>query len=95
MRGLRPRGAGVLKHESENTNHMSGDLEKLRQRIDEIDETLQSLISDRVRLAKQIGEIKRQAGSDSVYRARGADFARHRGAQRRAADGRAAGDSAS
>lgn len=47
---------------------MSGDLEKLRQRIDEIDETLQSLISDRVRLAKQIGEIKRQAGSDSVYR---------------------------
>lgn len=47
---------------------MSEDLENLRRRIDEIDETLQSLISDRVRLAKQIGEIKRQAGSDSVYR---------------------------
>lgn len=47
---------------------MSEDLEKLRQRIDEIDETLQSLISDRVRLAKQIGAIKQQAGSASVYR---------------------------
>jgi len=47
---------------------MAEDLEKLRQRIDEIDETLQSLISDRVRLAKQIGDLKRAAGSDSVYR---------------------------
>lgn len=47
---------------------MSEDLEKLRQRIDEIDETLQALISDRVRLAQEIGAIKWAAGSDSVYR---------------------------
>lgn len=47
---------------------MSDELEKLRRRIDEIDETLQSLISDRVRLAIQIGEIKRQGGSTRTYR---------------------------
>jgi chorismate mutase/prephenate dehydratase len=47
---------------------MSDELEKRRRRIDEIDETLQSLISDRVKLAIEIGEIKRQAGSASEYR---------------------------
>lgn len=47
---------------------MSEELEKRRRRIDEIDETLQSLISDRVRLAIEIGEIKRHAGSTNGYR---------------------------
>lgn len=47
---------------------MSEDLEELRRRIDEIDESLQSLISERVRIAKLIGEAKRQAGSDNGYR---------------------------
>lgn len=47
---------------------MSEDLEELRRRIDEIDESLQSLISDRVRLAKRIGAAKREAGSENGYR---------------------------
>lgn len=47
---------------------MAEDLEKLRQRIDEIDESLQNLISERVGLAKEIGEIKRRAGAADVYR---------------------------
>jgi chorismate mutase/prephenate dehydratase len=47
---------------------MTEDLDKLRRRIDEIDETLQSLISDRVRLAKEIGAAKRAAGSENGYR---------------------------
>jgi len=47
---------------------MSDELEKHRRRIDEIDEQLQSLISDRVRVAIEIGEIKRESGAQSEYR---------------------------
>ncbi|MBS1269426.1 MAG: P-protein [Gammaproteobacteria bacterium] len=47
---------------------MSDELEQCRRRIDEIDETLQTLIDDRVRLAKEIGAIKREAGWEHGYR---------------------------
>ena len=47
---------------------MTEDLEKLRRRIDEIDRPLQALISDRVRLAQEVGAVKRAAGAASGYR---------------------------
>jgi chorismate mutase / prephenate dehydratase len=47
---------------------MSNELEKLRQRIDEIDDRLQSLVSDRVRLAKEIAAAKQVSGPADVYR---------------------------
>jgi len=47
---------------------MSEDLENLRHRIDEIDERLVALFNDRVRLAQEVGAVKRAAGSAQVYR---------------------------
>ncbi|MGA8261697.1 MAG: prephenate dehydratase [Arenicellales bacterium] len=47
---------------------MTEDLEELRRRIDEIDQRLQALISDRVRLAQEVGAVKRAAGSANGYR---------------------------
>jgi len=47
---------------------MAEDLEDLRRRIDEIDERLVSLFNDRVKLAQDIGAVKRAAGSEHGYR---------------------------
>jgi chorismate mutase / prephenate dehydratase len=42
-------------------------IEELRKRIDEIDRQLVGLMSERARLAVEIGKIKRQNGHESVY----------------------------
>lgn len=47
---------------------MAEQLDEYRRRIDDIDETLQSLINERVRLAREIGAVKLQAGAATVYR---------------------------
>ena len=43
-------------------------LENLRQRIDQLDNQIQDLISERVKLAKQIAEVKSASGSGCYYR---------------------------
>lgn len=43
-------------------------LENLRQRIDQLDSQIQDLISERVRFAKQIAEVKSNSGSECFYR---------------------------
>ena len=42
-------------------------LEELRKRIDDIDRQLVGLMSERARLAVQIGQLKRENGQESVY----------------------------
>jgi chorismate mutase / prephenate dehydratase len=42
-------------------------LEELRKRIDEIDQQLVGLMNERARMAVQIGQLKREAGQNSVY----------------------------
>jgi chorismate mutase/prephenate dehydratase len=43
------------------------DLEELRNKIDEIDAQLVSLMNERARCAQEIGRLKREAGQTSVY----------------------------
>lgn len=43
-------------------------LEELRKRIDDIDATVEDLISERVQIARHIAEIKRDLGNESYYR---------------------------
>ncbi len=48
---------------------MSDDLQKLRQHIDELDEQIQTLISERARLAEEVARTKQANGDDVFYRA--------------------------
>ena len=43
------------------------ELEALRARIDEADEQLLQLISERARLAKEVAQIKQNADSDAIF----------------------------
>jgi len=47
---------------------MSEDLQDLRRRIDGIDEQLVALFNDRVKLAQEVGAVKRAAGAEQGYR---------------------------
>ena len=46
---------------------MTDKLDKIRQRIDALDEKLQALISERARLAQQVAEVKQAQGDAAVY----------------------------
>lgn len=48
---------------------MSDDLQSLRQRIDELDEQLQALITERARLAEDVAHTKQGEGDEVFYRA--------------------------
>ncbi|MDZ7662762.1 prephenate dehydratase [Thiohalophilus sp.] len=48
---------------------MSDDLQSLRQRIDELDEQLQALITERARLAEEVARTKQAEGEEVFYRA--------------------------
>ncbi|MGM0680309.1 MAG: chorismate mutase, partial [Pseudomonadota bacterium] len=48
---------------------MSDDLKKLREHIDQLDEQIQSLISERARLAEEVARTKQANGDDVFYRA--------------------------
>ncbi len=48
---------------------MTDDLQKLRERIDRIDEQIQDLISERARVAEAVARAKQQSGDTTYYRA--------------------------
>ena len=48
---------------------MSDELKAMRVRIDALDEQIQSLITERARIALQVAQAKQQAGDASFYRA--------------------------
>ena len=53
---------------ADNDKHAAGnDLAKIRERIDEVDERIQSLINERARLAQQVGLSKGDLGSAVDY----------------------------
>lgn len=48
---------------------MSDDLQKLRQRIDDLDEQIQALISERAKIAEEVARTKQASGEEVFYRA--------------------------
>ncbi|MGD8577617.1 MAG: prephenate dehydratase [Thiohalophilus sp.] len=48
---------------------MSDDLQNLRERIDQLDEQIQSLISERARIAEEVARTKQANGDEVFYRA--------------------------
>jgi len=54
-------------------------LQELRERIQEIDRTLIGMIAERVRLAREVGDAKRELGIPTLDPAREAAVVRHAG----------------
>ncbi len=48
---------------------MTDDLKNLRERIDQLDEQIQALISERARVAEEVAKVKQDNGDASFYRA--------------------------
>jgi chorismate mutase len=62
-----------------------GTLERLRVQIEQLDEALLDMIAQRVRLARQVGQLKRAAGLPTLDPAREASVVRRAAARAREA----------